>query len=92
MTTRLPSSSASTRAHSRSSVVLPTPGRPHEQDAPARLHEVSDDGDGAVDGAADAAGEAHDVAPAVAYARDAVQRALDARAVIAAELADVLTT
>ena len=54
----------------------------------AGLDQVFDDGDGAVDGAADAAGEADHVAPAVADAGDAVEGALDARAVVAAELAD----
>ncbi len=77
ITTRL--LSASTRAASRSMVVLPTPGRPSKQDALAALDDVLDDVDGAVDGAADAAGQADDVAAPVADGGDAVQRALHAR-------------
>src|SRR5581483_10158061 len=60
----------------------------HQQDAFARLDHVADDVDGAVDGAAHAAGEADDFAYAVAYGRDAVQRALDAGAVVAREATD----
>src|SRR4051794_35937142 len=64
--------------------------RAHQQNALARLHEVLDDGDGAVHRPPDAAGEAHHLAPAVAYARYAVEGALDARAVVAAEFAYAL--
>ena len=90
MTTRLSSSSASTRAASRSIVVLPMPGRPMIRIALARLDQVADDLDRAEDGAADAAGQADDLAAAVADGRDAVQRALDAGAVVVAERADVI--
>ena len=61
-----------------------------EEDALAAEDEVFDDADRAVDGAADAAGEADDLAAAVADAGDAVERALDAGAVVVAELADVV--
>ena len=46
--------------------------------------------DGAEDRAPDAAGEADDLAAPVADGRDAVQRALDAGAVVLAERADVV--
>ena len=88
MITRLFTSSASTRATSRSIVVLPTPGRPRKRTLSPVLTMSSIAGDRAEDGAADAAGEADDPAAAVADARDAVQRALDAGAVVFAELAD----
>ena len=62
-------SSASTRATSRSMVVLPTPGRPSSRmlrpDSTMSRMIV----DRAVDGAADAAGEADDLALAIADAR-----------------------
>ena len=58
------------------------------QDALAGLDDVADDVDGAVDGAPDAAGQADDLALAVADGRDAVQRPLDAGAVVLAERAD----
>ena len=62
MITRLRRSSASTRATSRSIVVLPTPGRPSSRMLLARLDEVADDVDRAEDGPADAAGQADDLA------------------------------
>ena len=90
MTTRLSSSSASTRAASRSIVVLPMPGRPMmRMDWPDSTRSL-DDLDGAEDGPPDAAGEAHDLAVAVADGADAVQRALDAGAVVLAEGAHVV--
>ena len=51
-TTRLPSSSASTRAASRSIVVLPTPGRPSSRIDSPRLDHVAQDVERAEDGAA----------------------------------------
>ena len=62
----------------------------HHQDAAARLDDVANDRDRAEHGAADAAGDADDAALAIADGRDAVQRALDARAVVVAERADAL--
>src|SRR5690606_38930115 len=59
-----------------------------EQDAPPALDEVLDQVDRAEDGAADSQCQADDVAFAVAYRRDAVQRALDAGPVVGAELTD----
>ncbi len=87
MTTRL-RSSESTRAHSRSIVVLPTPGRPEQTDRLAAAQHVEQDVDRSVDGPADAAGEADDLAGAVANRADAVQRLLDAGAVVGAERRD----
>ena len=84
ITTRL-RSSLSTRAHSRSIVVLPTPGRPSKQiDFPLRI-DVEDDVDRAVDRAADAARQADDLPRAVADRADPMQRLLDAGAVVGAE-------
>ena len=62
----------------------------HHQDAAARLDDVADDGDRAEDGAADAAGDADDAAFAIANRRNAMQRALDAGAIVVAEDADAL--
>ena len=62
----------------------------HDQDALARLDQVLDDLDRAEHGAADAAGQADDLAAAIADGADAVQRALDAGAVVVAERADVV--
>ncbi len=62
----------------------------HDEDGLARFDEVVDDLDGAEDGPPDAAGEAHDLAVAVADGADAVQRALDAGAVVLAEGAHVV--
>ena len=90
MTTRLPRSSASTRAHSRSIVVLPIPGGPSSRIDFPLIDEVVDDLDRAVDGPADAAGQADDLARAVADGADAVERPLDAGAVVVAERPDVL--
>ena len=84
MTTRL-RSSASTRAHSRSIVVLPTPGRPEQADRLAAADHVEDDVDRAVHRAADAARQADDPAGAIADRADAVQRLLDAGPVVGAE-------
>ena len=63
-------------------------GAAEQQHALPALHDVLDRRDRAEDGAADAAGEADDAPAAVADAGDAVQRALDAGAVVLAELAD----
>ena len=57
-------------------------GPAEEQDALPFAHKVFDDADGAENGAADAAGQADDAPFAVTDARDAVQRALDAGAVV----------
>ena len=62
----------------------------HDQHRLARLDEVLDDLDRAEDGAADAAGQADDLAVAVADGGDAVERPLDAGAVVVAERADVV--
>src|SRR5581483_8620327 len=59
-----------------------------QQRAPARLHQILDHRDRAVDGAADAADEADRPPGAVADDGDAVQGALDAGAVVAADGAD----
>ena len=63
-------------------------GTAEQEHALVRLDDLFDRGDRAEDGAADAAGEADDAPAAVADAGDAVQRALDAGAVVFAELAD----
>ena len=61
--------------------------RPAEQqNALPDLDEVADDRDRAEHGAADAAGQADDAPGAVANRRDAVQRPLDAGAVVVAEM------
>ncbi len=59
-----------------------------DENAFAALDDVLDDFDGAVDGAPDAQRQPDDVAAPVADGRDAVQRALDAGAVVRVELAD----
>ena len=59
-----------------------------QQDALPGLGDVFDDVDDAVDGASHAAGQADDAPLPVANTRDAMQGALDARAVITGELAD----
>src|SRR5215204_5583938 len=64
-------------------------GLAEEEDALATQDQVFDDPDGSVDGAADTAGEADDLPAAVADAADAMERALDARAVVIAEISDV---
>ena len=65
-------------------------GRPQQQDAFARLDQVADDVDRAIDRPPDAAGQPDNIAGAVADARDAVQRALDTGAVVFAEMPDAL--
>ena len=65
-------------------------GASQQEDAAAGLGEVVDDLDGAEDGPSDARGEADDFALAVADGGDAVEGALDAGAVILAEVADAL--
>ena len=62
----------------------------HDQDRLPGLDEVVDDLDRAVDRAADAAGQADDLAGPVADGADAVERPLDAGAVVVAEDADVV--
>ena len=65
-------------------------GATHDQDRLPGLDEVRDDLDGAVDRAPDPAGQPDDLAAAVADGADAVERPLDAGAVVVAEQADVL--
>ncbi len=84
ITTRL-RSSESTRAHSRSIVVLPTPGRPEQADRLAAAQHVEQNVDRAVDGAPDAAGEPDDLSGAITNRADAMQRLLDAGAIVGAE-------
>src|SRR5205085_7402639 len=60
----------------------------HHQDAAPRLDNVANDGDGAEYGAADAAGDADNAPLTVANGGDAMQRALDASAIVVAEGAD----
>ena len=87
ITTRL-RSSESTRAHSRSIVVLPTPGRPSKHiDLPLRKH-VEQNVDRAVHRASDAAGQTDDLPGAIANRADAVERLLDAGAIVGAERRD----
>ena len=64
-------------------------GSTEKQDASPRLDDVADDLDGAVDGAADAERQTDDLPRAIPQRADAMQSALDARAVVAAELPDV---
>ena len=90
MMTRLRRSSASTRAASRSSVVLPTPGRPS-----IRMLLPDSTMSRMMATVPKTARPTRQVRPtiaplAVADRRDAVQRALDAGAVVVAELADAL--
>ncbi len=59
-----------------------------QQNALARLNDVFDDVDDTVDGPADPTGEADDLSLPVANRGDAMQRAFNARAVVARELAD----
>ena len=65
-------------------------GAPQQQDALPALDDVADDVDRAEDGAADAAGQPDHLAGPVPDGADAMQGALDAGAVVAAEGADVL--
>jgi hypothetical protein len=69
---------------------LADPGAAHDQDRLPGLHEVRDDLDGAVHGAPDPARQPDDLAAAIADRADAVERPLDAGAVVVAEQADVL--
>ena len=62
----------------------------HDQDRLPGLDEVVDDLDRAVDGPPDPAGQPDDLAVAVADGADAVERPLDAGAVVVAERPDVL--
>ena len=52
---------------------------------------IADDRDRAVDRAADAAGETDDLARSIADRGDAMQRALDAGAIVVAEMTDALS-
>src|SRR6185436_18540559 len=63
-------------------------GTAEEEDRSPAFDDVADDLDGTDHSAADATGEADDVALSVTQRRDAVQRALDAGAVVLAEAAD----
>ena len=65
-------------------------GPAHDQDRLPGLHEVRDDLDRPVDRAPDPAGQAHDLAAPVADRADAVERALDAGAVVVPEHPDVV--
>ena len=87
MTTRL-RSSESMRAHSRSIVVFPTPGRPEQADRLAAAQHVEQNVDRSVDRAPDAAREADDLSGAIANRADAMQRLLDAGAIVRAERRD----
>src|SRR5260370_1127854 len=73
----------------------PPPRSPHprpaqDQDAPALLDHVADQGDGAAHRPADAAGEADDGATAVAQRADAVQRPPNPCPVVLPKLSDAL--
>src|SRR5205085_421670 len=59
-------------------------------DAAARFDNVADDRDRPEDSTPHATGDADDAALAIANGRDAVQRALDAGAIVVAERADAL--
>ena len=63
-------------------------GPSQEQHAVSRLDHVADDVDRAVDGAPHATRQADDAATPVVDGRDAVERALDASAIVIAEIAD----
>ena len=89
MTTRLPASSARTRATSRSIVVLPTPGFPSRRMLSPRADDVLDYADGAVDRAPDTNGQADDVSGTVPHGRDSVQGSLDTCPVVGPERTDV---
>ena len=69
---------------------LADPRPAHDQDRLPALDEVVDDLDRAVDGPPDPAGQPDDLAVAVADRADAVERPLDAGAVVVAERPDVL--
>ena len=90
MTTRLPASSAEDPGHVAQHGRLADARLAEQEDALPRSHDVLDDADRAVYRPPDANGKADDLARAVAYGRDAVQRPLDARPVVRPERADVL--
>ena len=69
---------------------LSHPGAPEEQHGGARVDEVADEIRAAGDGSADATGEPDDAPRAVANDGDAMQGAVDPRAVIPPDLPDVL--
>src|SRR5262249_35001216 len=60
----------------------------HQQYAPARFDQIANDVHHSKDRAPHPAGQSHDLAQTIADRRDSVQRALDARAVVAREMAD----
>src|SRR6202022_3476829 len=62
----------------------------HHEDAAARLDNVANNGDRAIDRAPHAARDADDAAFAIADRRDAMQRALDAGPIVVAKNADAL--
>src|SRR5205807_2085984 len=64
--------------------------RSEKQDGLTADHDVLDDVDGSGDGTAHATREANDLALAIADGADAVQRSLDAGAVVVPEVTDVL--
>src|SRR4030088_2039448 len=68
---------------------LANAGTPEEQHAAAGLDDVTQDLDRSVDRAADAQRKADDFPRPIAQRADAVKRAFDAGAVVAAELTDV---
>jgi hypothetical protein len=68
---------------------LPDSGTAEQQDAAPRLDDVADDLDRPVDGATNAEREPNDLPRAVPQRADAVERSLDAGAIVAAELPDV---
>ena len=85
MTTRL--SRERTRAASRNKVVLPTPGGANNEDALPGFDQIGDDVDRAIDRPAYADRQADDFAAAVADRRDAVQRPLNAGAIVVIKVA-----
>merc|ERR1719506_744839 len=87
ITTLLPSSSERTRAISRITVVLPTPGLQEQDGLVARQH-VLNHLHVASHRPADPAGEPHDLSTPVPDGRYAVQGTLDPRPVIPAEITD----
>jgi len=69
---------------------LPDPRAPQEQDGRPAADQVAHQFRAAGDRAPDAAGEADDLAGAVAHGADAVEGGVDAGAVVAAKVADLV--
>ena len=69
-------------------VVLPTPGRPKQQNAVAFIHDVIDDIDRAVNSAADAAGQANHLPAPITNSGDAMQGAGNAGPIIVVKITD----